>query len=359
MSRSLPRRWIASASESVPRTRAWKNRSISSAAHRSRLVAGEPGDLRVRVPALERGEIPGDVTAEDDPLARDRLGEPAAVEHRSRRYTIAAMRRWSEVAERVAATTRTSEKTRLLADYLRTLPARRAPDRRRLPGRPAIRRGRPARHRPGLGDDRQGGHRPGRRDGGRPGRGLRPLVRPRRRGRRSPRPLERQPSARAGRWADADRGGRRLRRDRTARPVRPPRVRCSARPPRPVRPADREVRRQGPRRRAPDRPAGRAARGRHRGRVRPSARRGEVGRDAHRRHRRDRRPGPRRRPGNGRAASLPPAEVHARLTRGGRHGDPRTARPDGLGRGQVRRHPGPAPPARATRSGCTAATSTT
>lgn len=33
------------------------------------------------------------------------------------------MRRWSEVAERVATTTRTSEKVRLLADFLRTLPA--------------------------------------------------------------------------------------------------------------------------------------------------------------------------------------------------------------------------------------------
>jgi DNA ligase-1 len=33
------------------------------------------------------------------------------------------MRRWSELAERVAATTRTSEKTSLLADYLRTLDA--------------------------------------------------------------------------------------------------------------------------------------------------------------------------------------------------------------------------------------------
>jgi len=32
------------------------------------------------------------------------------------------MRRWSELAERVAATTRTSEKTALLAEYLRTLP---------------------------------------------------------------------------------------------------------------------------------------------------------------------------------------------------------------------------------------------
>src|SRR5438552_13570235 len=31
------------------------------------------------------------------------------------------MRRWSELAERVAATTRTSEKTGLLADYLRSL----------------------------------------------------------------------------------------------------------------------------------------------------------------------------------------------------------------------------------------------
>ena len=31
------------------------------------------------------------------------------------------MRRWSELAERVAATTRTSEKTALLADYLRSL----------------------------------------------------------------------------------------------------------------------------------------------------------------------------------------------------------------------------------------------
>ena len=37
------------------------------------------------------------------------------------RYTIARMRRWSDLAERVAATTRTSEKTALLAVYLRSL----------------------------------------------------------------------------------------------------------------------------------------------------------------------------------------------------------------------------------------------
>src|SRR5450759_672398 len=36
-----------------------------------------------------------------------------------RAYTIPTMRRWSQVAGRIAATTRTSEKTRLLADYLR------------------------------------------------------------------------------------------------------------------------------------------------------------------------------------------------------------------------------------------------
>ena len=40
------------------------------------------------------------------------------------RYTIAPMRGWSELAERVRATTRTSEKTSLLADYLRQLPGR-------------------------------------------------------------------------------------------------------------------------------------------------------------------------------------------------------------------------------------------
>ena len=37
------------------------------------------------------------------------------------------MRRWSELAERVAATTRTSEKTALLAEYLPTLSAAELP----------------------------------------------------------------------------------------------------------------------------------------------------------------------------------------------------------------------------------------
>jgi DNA ligase-1 len=46
------------------------------------------------------------------------------VEHRRSPYTIANMRRWSEVAERVAGTTKTSEKTAILAEYLASL----APD---------------------------------------------------------------------------------------------------------------------------------------------------------------------------------------------------------------------------------------
>ena len=42
---------------------------------------------------------------------------------------------------------------------------------------------------------------------------------------------------------------------------------------------------------------------------------------------------------------LPPDQVHARLAGRGRRGDPRATRAGGLGRGQVRRHPGPAPQA--------------
>ena len=45
------------------------------------------------------------------------------MEHRVAPYTIALMRRWSEVADAVAATTKTSEKTAILADYLASLDA--------------------------------------------------------------------------------------------------------------------------------------------------------------------------------------------------------------------------------------------
>ena len=44
--------------------------------------------------------------------------------------------------------------------------------------------------------------------------------------------------------------------------------------------------------------------------------------------------------------AVPPAQVHARVAGRGRRRDRPAARADRLGRGQVRRHPGPAPPAR-------------
>ena len=69
-----------------------------------------------------------------------------------------------------------------------------------------------------------------------------------------------------------------------------------------------------------------------------------AGRDAHRRPRRDRRPGPRRPPGLGTPAPLPPAPLHARLAGRGRRRDRRAPRLGGLDGGQVRRDPGPAAP---------------
>ena len=246
-----------------------------------------------RTSAGTRARFSGDVPAQDDALARQDLRETSVRGPSAARYTIAAMRRWSEVAERVAATTRTSEKTALLADYLRGLDARRAPDRRRLPDRPAVRRGRPAR-------------------------------RPASAGRRSRRPstdLAGVPRSALGeaydrssdlgravedvltlaghdpdpaRCADPPRGRRRLRRDRAGVRARP---RKSGDPPRPARPgrsAHRQVPRQGPVGRAPDRAPRGARRGRDREGVRPAARRRQVGRDADRRHRPDGRARPRR-----------------------------------------------------------------
>jgi DNA ligase-1 len=43
------------------------------------------------------------------------------VEHQEQRYTIGPMRRWSETADQVAATTRTSAKTAIMAEYLASL----------------------------------------------------------------------------------------------------------------------------------------------------------------------------------------------------------------------------------------------
>src|SRR3954454_1881519 len=94
---------------------------------RSRRVAsGLPGsarDARSRDPNTSAGRPPGSrghaVAARPATLPAPpgtTFGVPSPEP-----YTIAAMRRWSDLAERVAATTRTSEKTALLADYFRSL----------------------------------------------------------------------------------------------------------------------------------------------------------------------------------------------------------------------------------------------
>ena len=104
--------------------------------------------------------------AEDDVFARQRLGKPAPRGHRRGRYTIAAMRRWSEVAERVAATTRTSEKTALLADYFAGLTAAELPIAAVfLTGRPFAEADQRAAG-PRLVGDRDDGHGPRRRPAG-------------------------------------------------------------------------------------------------------------------------------------------------------------------------------------------------
>src|ERR1019366_789317 len=95
--------------------------------HRPVLVTGEAGDLGVGIPAHEGRKVARDVPLQHDPVADQLVRKPTAVEHRGGRYTIAAMRRWSEVAERVSATTRTSIKTHLRAGYLRPLDAAQLP----------------------------------------------------------------------------------------------------------------------------------------------------------------------------------------------------------------------------------------
>ena len=253
------------------------------------------------------------------------------------------MRRWSEVAERVAATTRTSEKTRLLADELRTLP----PD--DLPIAAVFLAGRPFAEvdgrSTGLGwaTIAVGRHRAW--PACRPARSARPTTGRRTSGSPSPTSSVGRTGPPAGRRGPAGarrrRGG--LRRDRgrlgSGRQGRP--VRRAARP---VRPADRQVRRQDPVGRAPDRAPRGPPRGGHRSRLRPPDRGGQARGDAHRRHRRD----GRRSPG-----TTPSATASLRLFHpfkfmlaspaedADRDHDP--ARPDRLGRGQVRRDPRPAP----------------
>ena len=174
-------------------------------------------------------------------------------------------------------------------------------------------------------------------------RGVRPLVRPRdRRGRG---PAHGRPRAAARDEPDTPRGGRRVRRDR-GRLRAGPQVGHPAQPARTLRPDDRQVHRQGSRRRPAHRPARGPGRGGHRARLRPPARRRQVGGDARRRRRAAGRHSPATTGSTTRlAGALPPAQVHARLAGRGRHRDHHPPRPRGLGRGQVRRHPCPAPQA--------------
>ncbi len=89
--------------------------------HRAVLVARQAGHFGIAVPALERGEIGGHVPTQDDALADQRFRRPRSKGHSEGRYTIAAVQRWSELADKVGATTRTSVKTSLLATYLSSL----------------------------------------------------------------------------------------------------------------------------------------------------------------------------------------------------------------------------------------------
>ena len=193
------------------------------------------------------------------------------------------MRRWSELAERLAATTRTSEKTALLADYLRTPDPRRAADRGRLPDGPAVRRGRPARRRARL-----VGHRDDR-DRARPASRARRSARPTtaRRTSASPSPTS---CARAGHAPPPetsptlpDVAAAFAAIEAASGPASKSAILRDAA--RAVGPADRQVHRQGPRRRPADRAARGPRRGGHRPRLRPAARRRQVGRDAGRRRR--------------------------------------------------------------------------
>ena len=326
--------------------------------HRAVLVAGQAGDLGVAVPAPERGQVLRDVAAQDDRSPDERLREtscggmgddgipsaPCAAGARSPSGSARPRgppRRpasWPTSSGRCPPTSCRSPPS--------SGPAGRSPRPTDGPPASAGRRSRPRSprvagvSREALGEayDRHSDLGKAVADvlgRGRPEPGRRPPP-TRRRSPRSPRrsPRSRPPSGPAAK----------------ARPLRgaPPALR----------PADRQVRRQDPRRRAPDRTARGAPRGGPRRGVRAPARRRQAGRPADRRRRRDRPARPRRPPGRGRAAPLPPAQVHARVAGRGRRRDHRPGsgptvwvedKYDGI-RAQLHR--------RGRRSASTAATST-
>src|SRR5215218_8770926 len=125
ISRPVSRTWMPMARLSVPRARIVKKRSISSGRigpswyRVSRATSGSWYQRRKsrRLSRVWRRSTTSDPSMWSGNQRRWSIGAtvpPAAA-------TIARMRRWAEVAERVAATTRTSEKTAILAAYLPTL----------------------------------------------------------------------------------------------------------------------------------------------------------------------------------------------------------------------------------------------
>ena len=257
------------------------------------------------------------------------------------------MRRWSELAERVAATTRTSEKTALLADYLRDL----APD--ELPIAAVFLTGRPFpeadQRATGIGwaAIAHGRRRRLRGDARGPRRGVRPLLRPRpRRGRRPDAAPATRHRPRARRPCPRSRPRSPRSRPRPGPRARPGSSRSCSRGPtrRPPRPSSRSsaascgsaCARASSRRRSRRRSTARSTTSSGPGcSPATSGRLAELARDDQL--------------GERRAGAVPPAQVHARVAGRGRRRDHRPPRTRGLGRGQVRRHPRPAPQARRRR----------
>ena len=267
------------------------------------------------------------------------------------------MRRWSELAERLAATTRTSEKTALLADYLRTLTAEELPIAAVfLTGRPFAEADERA---TGLGwsaiattvTELGGVPRSALAEAYDRSSDLGIAVADVLRAAGHAPPPEVSPTLPevAAAFAEIEAASGPARKSAILRTLLER-----------VRSADRQVHRQGARRRPADRPSRGTRRGGHRPCLRPhrsmtssgpacssatSAGSPALARDDALDY--------------GVARPLPSAQVHARLAGRGRRRDRRPARPGGLGRGQVRRHPGPAPQARAARCASTRATCTT
>ena len=193
------------------------------------------------------------------------------------------MRRWSEIAARIAATTRTSEKVAMLAEYLRSLRPGGVAAGRPLPDRPAVRRERSAFDRHRLGGDRRRCRIARRRPAGR--RSVVPTT---------SRPTWARPSTTCSPRTATRRRRQSSRRSRrsTPRSSRSPRRAAAAAKARPLRDAAGALRSRRARVGGQD-PVGRPAhrpprgppRGGHCGRLRPAAGRRAVGGHAHRRPR--------------------------------------------------------------------------